>query len=270
MSIGTNIRRLREERNLTQEALADRLGVTFQTVSAWERDKNNPETEKLQQLAAVFNVSMSELMEEKEVFDLKTSLFSWEKMKTYIKTTAREKHMNETLRAVDFAEEKHAGQFRKNSDIPYIYHPLTLACHAMAMGLYDDTLISACLLHDTVEDCGVTKEELPVNERCREVVQLVTHADEPNCTKEEALAKYYAAIKKDPMACMVKCIDRCNNLTTMSWGFSRKKRIEYIRETEQYYPEMLRVIKAVPEYYNAAWLLKYQIESMLDIYKRLS
>ena len=42
-----------------------------------------------------------------------------------------------------------------------------------------------------------------------------------------------------------------------------------IRETEEYYPGLLDVIKATPEYNNAAWLLKYQMESMLDIYKRL-
>ena len=42
-----------------------------------------------------------------------------------------------------------------------------------------------------------------------------------------------------------------------------------ITETEKYYPALLDVIKAVPEYNNAAWLLKYQMESMLDIYKRL-
>ena len=42
-----------------------------------------------------------------------------------------------------------------------------------------------------------------------------------------------------------------------------------IRETDEYYPALLRVIKAAPEYNSAAWLLKYQIESMLDIYKRL-
>ena len=42
-----------------------------------------------------------------------------------------------------------------------------------------------------------------------------------------------------------------------------------IKETEEYYPRLLRVVKDTPEYNNAAWLLQYQMESMLDIYKRL-
>ena len=42
-----------------------------------------------------------------------------------------------------------------------------------------------------------------------------------------------------------------------------------IKETEEYYHRLLKAIKATPEYNNAAWLLQYQMESMLDIYKRL-
>ena len=38
---------------------------------------------------------------------------------------------------------------------------------------------------------------------------------------------------------------------------------------QEYYPALLTAVKAAPEYNNAAWLLKYQMESMLDIYKRL-
>jgi GTP pyrophosphokinase len=55
----------------------------------------------------------------------------------------------------------------------------------------------------------------------------------------------------------------------MSWGLSRERIYRMIGETEGYYPALLDLIKTVPEYNDAAWLLKYQIESMLDIYKRL-
>ena len=42
-----------------------------------------------------------------------------------------------------------------------------------------------------------------------------------------------------------------------------------INETEEYIYPLLQVIKDEPEFNNAAWLLSYQIKSMIDIYKRL-
>ena len=55
----------------------------------------------------------------------------------------------------------------------------------------------------------------------------------------------------------------------MSWGLSREAKYRYIEEVDKYFPKLLKVVKDTPEYNNAAWLLKYHIESMLDIYKRL-
>ena len=55
----------------------------------------------------------------------------------------------------------------------------------------------------------------------------------------------------------------------MSWGLTRDKIYRYIDETEQYIYPLLQVVKNAPEFNDAAWLLKYQIGSMLDIYKRL-
>lgn len=56
-----------------------------------------------------------------------------------------------TLKAIDFAVEAHAGQKRKKSDIPYIYHPLILACHALAMNVNDDEIIAVWLLQYQME-----------------------------------------------------------------------------------------------------------------------
>ena len=66
---------------------------------------------------------------------------------------------------------------------------------------------------------------------------------------------------------MVKCIDRCNNLGTMAVAFQREKMIEYIEETETWYPRLLKIIKGQPEYNNAAWLLSYQIGCTLQTVK---
>ncbi len=270
MRIGTNIRQLRESRGLTQEELADRLNVSPQAVSAWERDSCKPDTKNLINLAHVLEVSLSAVGEGKtRHFETADTIFDWKHMKTHIKTAAKENNMPNAYKAVDFAVKAHAEQTRKRSDVPYIYHPLNLACHALAMGIKDDEVIAACLLHDVVEDCGITAEALPVTERIQEIVLLLSHMDAPGEDKTAARKHYYSRIAEHPKAALVKCIDRCNNLTTMSWGFTREKIFRYITETETYYPELLRIIKNEPAFSNAAWLLKYQMESMLDIYKRL-
>ena len=56
MSIGQNIKSLRKENNMTQDQLAEKLDITFQAVSSWERDEYKPDTDKLIKLADVFDV----------------------------------------------------------------------------------------------------------------------------------------------------------------------------------------------------------------------
>lgn len=57
-----NIKRLRKERDLTQETLADFLGVSFQAVSKWERGESYPDIELLSTIADFFSVSTDELL----------------------------------------------------------------------------------------------------------------------------------------------------------------------------------------------------------------
>lgn len=56
-TMGQIIRRLRKERNLTQEELAEQIGVTFQAISKWENDAGMPDISQVVPLATVFNVS---------------------------------------------------------------------------------------------------------------------------------------------------------------------------------------------------------------------
>lgn len=86
-------------------------------------------------------------------------------------------------------------------------------------------------------------------------------------TRDTIIKKYFKDLSKNPKAALIKCIDRCNNLTIMSYGLSRDKIYRYIKETEEYILPLLKVIKN--DYNDASWLLSYQIQSMLDIYKRL-
>ena len=63
MSIGTTIKRLRRERDITQEQLAEYLGISTGAVSQWECDRTAPDITQLPLLASVFDVSADELLE---------------------------------------------------------------------------------------------------------------------------------------------------------------------------------------------------------------
>ena len=97
----------------------------------------------------------------------------------------------------------------------------------------------------------------------------MTHADTTDENRDEVMRAYYREMRANPKAVLVKCLDRCHNLSTMAGGLSRERIFRMISETETYYPALLQVLKDTLAYNNAYWLLKYQIESMLDIYKRL-
>ncbi len=60
--IGQTIARLRREHNMTQMALADAMGVSFQAVSNWERGQSMPDISKLPELAELFSTSIDELL----------------------------------------------------------------------------------------------------------------------------------------------------------------------------------------------------------------
>lgn len=60
--VGKNIKRYREEKNITQEALAETLCVTRQAVSNWECGKAEPDIETLQRIATVLDVTVEELI----------------------------------------------------------------------------------------------------------------------------------------------------------------------------------------------------------------
>ena len=66
MTLGQKIKKLRIEKGLTQKDLADQVHVTFQTVSKWEKDENEPDVSTLRELAKLFGCSMDYLLSEDE------------------------------------------------------------------------------------------------------------------------------------------------------------------------------------------------------------
>lgn len=208
--------------------------------------------------------------EERTKWELHDQMFSVDHMRRLVRTTAEDRGMEQTLKAEDIMEKCHEGMTRSGRDrLPYIVHPLMMACHAFALGITEDNLVAAVLLHDVVEDCGVTVEELDVNADVREVVSLVSFSEVDGLTHEEAKRHYYENIGKNRIASMVKLLDRCNNVSTMATAFGRKRIEEYIDETERYILPILNHVKhRYREYYNAAFLLKYQMLSVMETLKR--
>lgn len=72
MSLGENIVRLRTEKRLTQEELADLLGVSRQSVSKWESDASTPELDKLIRLSEVFDITVDKLVKEENITEEET------------------------------------------------------------------------------------------------------------------------------------------------------------------------------------------------------
>lgn len=257
----------RKSNYMTQNEVAEKLGVSFQAVSLWERGETTPGIEKLPDIAELYNVTIDWLLLGRDdtlmPFDfedgLSGRLFNEERMYTYIKTYSTLKELTQTIDVLPYAREMHKGQTRKGKEkIPYIYHPLLMACHALALGLDDDDLISAIILHDICEDCEVGIEELPVNEKTKISVQLVTK-DNAKDTDE-----YYNDISGNEIATMVKLIDRCNNISSMATGLTKEKIVDYINETEKYIYPLLRIAKTkYPKYSNQIFLIKYHMTSVI-------
>ena len=66
MEPGTQIRKYRNERTLSQEALAEKAYVSQQTVSNWENDKSYPDVNSLVLLSEVFEISLDQLIKVEE------------------------------------------------------------------------------------------------------------------------------------------------------------------------------------------------------------
>ncbi len=64
-NVGFKISELRKQQNMTQMELADRMGISFQAVSNWERGSSMPDISKLPELAQIFHVTIDEILSEK-------------------------------------------------------------------------------------------------------------------------------------------------------------------------------------------------------------
>lgn len=116
--IGAKIAALRKKQGITQEALAEQVGVSAQAVSKWENGWNLPDYDNLTEIARALNISQTALMSDDEKFELvyRSRLFNEDNMFTKIKTLALVDGFENTLKALEFMRKKHSGQFRKISE----------------------------------------------------------------------------------------------------------------------------------------------------------
>ena len=276
MSIGSQIANRRKQLGMTQQELAEKLDVSFQAVSAWERDAYCPEIDNLKNLAEKLETTVSALMEERvseiKQWELHDAMFSVENMKRRVTMYAQARKMVETQKSLRIMLKRHSGMSRKSrygEEVPYVIHPLMMACHAFALGIDSDDLIATILLHDVVEDCGVSSDELDVNDNIRIAVDALSFKVLDGMTKEESKKVYYENIRTNKMASIVKLLDRCNNISTMATGFAPSKMASYIEETEKYVLPLLEDVKHEhDEYVDATFLIKYQMLSILETVKR--
>ena len=130
---------------MTQQRLGDEIGVSFQAVSSWERGEYIPDAEHLPALAKTLGVTMDSLFAEKDrEWKLKEINFDWQHMYTFVKTQAKARGMTQALAVQEMLRRVHGGQKRKSRygfETEYMAHPLTMACHALAMKIYDDDVI---------------------------------------------------------------------------------------------------------------------------------
>ena len=141
--------------------------------------------------------------------------------------------------AYRFADEAHLGQLR-NSGEPYITHPIAVALQCAHWKL-DAQALMAALLHDAIEDCGVTKPELierfgaPVADLVdglTKLEKLEFNTREEN--QAESFRKMLLAMARDVRVILIKLADRTHNMRTLG-DAPRSKWTRISRETLDIY-----------------------------------
>ena len=149
------------------------------------------------------------------------------------------KDVERVREAYRFADQAHLGQFRASGS-PYISHPIAVT-EICAGWKLDANALSAALLHDVMEDQGVTKAELAerFGPKVAELVDGLSKLDKMEFrSREEAQAesfrKMLLAMARDVRVILVKLADRLHNMRTLGVTSTEKQR-RVARETLDIY-----------------------------------
>ena len=160
-----------------------------------------------------------------------------DKIKTYNPALDAQRLYN----AFTFADNAHSGQLRKDGS-PYITHPLAVAEIVAELELDTDSIIAA-LLHDCIEDTGVTHEEIAklFGAPVADLVEGVTKLTRVQYTSKEEeqmenLRKMLMAMAKDIRVILIKICDRLHNMRTMEYQSPKKQKEKALETMEIYAP----------------------------------
>jgi len=162
------------------------------------------------------------------------------------------------LKALRFSAEKHTDQRRKDASAsPYINHPIQVVETLWSIGgVRDVNLLTAAILHDTIEDTNTTPEELEA-EFGEEVLSLVLEVTDdkslPKQTRKQLQIEHSS--HKSRKAKMLKIADKINNIQDIvksppaSWTLERKQ--EYLLWSEKVVAGLRGVNPALEGQYDA-------------------
>ncbi len=144
--------------------------------------------------------------------------------------------------AYKFADQAHLGQFRATGE-PYITHPIAVASQCAEWRL-DAPALMAALMHDTMEDRGVTKSELieRFGPAVAELVDGLSKLDKLKFqsaeeSQAESFRKMLLAMSRDVRVVLIKLADRQHNMQTLD-GLPVQKRRRIARETLEIYAQI--------------------------------
>lgn len=159
--------------------------------------------------------------------------------------------------ALSFAERCHRGQFRDGPNaVPYLCHPIEVLVNLRSVGgITDEQICAACLLHDVLEECPVTEEEMrsEFGDRVTDLVLQVTRQepseeqtasltpDEKWALRSQMLLAEISAM--GPEAQIIKLADRLSNLREAKMTRTGKKLLRYMKQTDE-------ILKIIPKSAN--------------------
>lgn len=148
---------------------------------------------------------------------------NFDELYDFVKKTLEQRGMKTSLRALDYACEKHAGQRRKGSGLPYAVHPLWMARYLLLQNdpAVTDVTVAASLLHDVPEEnpeIGV--DRLPFELEVREVVghlTIIKRATEPTFDRRVRSADEMSQTKD---SAIIRAVDMLDILHTIPQDFA--------------------------------------------------